>query len=109
MPTTETIELSRSLAEMGMPIRFLIVNGILPPLFSAKERLALERVGAFDVRTPGDSAIAAGRDRATRERMQAESLERLRRELAGPAVFLPLLMEDAAQPEAIRELARRVP
>jgi len=48
------------------------------------------------------------RDRATRERVQAESLNRLSKELPVPPAFLPLLMEDAATPAAIRQLARRV-
>jgi anion-transporting ArsA/GET3 family ATPase len=108
MPTTETLELARALTEMGLPIRCVVVNGVLPPLFSKEERAALEGVEVFKVRTPGDAAIAVGRDRATRERVQAESLERLSRELAVEAVFLPLLMEDAARPEPIRRLARRM-
>ncbi|HZU82648.1 MAG TPA: ArsA family ATPase [Polyangiaceae bacterium] len=108
LPVTETIELARSLAEMGLPLRRLVVNSVLPPLFSQKERAALEALGEFEVRTPGDAALAAGRDRATRERLQAESLERLGRELAVERAFLPLLMEDAARPEAVRHLARRL-
>ena len=55
-----------------------------------------------------DAAIVAGRHRATRERVQAESLARLSSELSVPATFLPLLMEDAARPEAIQLLAKRL-
>ena len=58
--------------------------------------------------TRGSAAIVAGRDRAMRERVQAESLARLSNELAVPPTFLPLLMEDAARPEAIRWLAKRL-
>jgi anion-transporting ArsA/GET3 family ATPase len=108
MPTTETIELSRALAEMNLSIFRVVVNGVLPPLFSKQERAALEGAGLFEVRTPGDAAVAAGRDRATRERVQGESLERLSRELAIEPLFLPLLVEDAARPEPIRSLARRM-
>ncbi|HEY8038896.1 MAG TPA: ArsA family ATPase [Polyangiaceae bacterium] len=108
MPTTETIELARALTEMGLPIGRVVVNGVLPPLFSREERVVLEAVGRIESRTPGDAAVAAARDRATRERVQAESLNRLSRELPVPPAFLPLLMEDAARPDAIRQLARRV-
>jgi anion-transporting ArsA/GET3 family ATPase len=108
MPTTETIELARALAHLGLPIGRVVVNAVLPPLFSKEERAVLEGIAPFQARTPGDAAIAAARDRATRERVQAESLERLSREMTTEAIFLPLLMEDAARPEAIRSLARRV-
>jgi len=60
------------------------------------------------VRTRGDAAIVAGRHRAIRERVQAESLARLSSELPVAATFLPLLMEDAARPDAIRWLAKRL-
>jgi anion-transporting ArsA/GET3 family ATPase len=111
MPTTETIELARALVEMGLPIGRVVVNGVLPPLFSRKERAILEALpagppgGAF---TRGDAALEAARQRAVRERVQAESLNRLSKELPVPPAFLPLLMEDAAKPDAIRQLAKRV-
>jgi anion-transporting ArsA/GET3 family ATPase len=108
MPTTETIELAAALAEMGLPVGRVVVNGVLPPLFSREERAALESLPVFEVHTPGDSALYASRDRAARERAQAESLGRLSRELAVPPSFLPLLFEDAANPGAIRQLAKRV-
>jgi hypothetical protein len=40
--------------------------------------------------------------------VQAESLNRLSRELSVPPTFLPLLFEDAATPEAIERLSKRV-
>ena len=107
MPTTETIELARALVELKLPIWRVVVNCVLPPLFSKEERAVLEGA-VLDVRSRGDAALVAGRDRATRERVQAESLARLSSELAVPATFLPLLMEDAARPEAIRWLAKRL-
>jgi anion-transporting ArsA/GET3 family ATPase len=108
MPTTETIELARALAEMGLPIGRVVVNGVLPPLFSRDERAVLEAIPRIDVRSPGEAALVAARDRATRERVQAESLNRLSRELSVPPTFLPLLFEDAATPEAIERLSKRV-
>ncbi len=108
MPTTETIELAHGLVEMGLKVNRVVVNGVLPPLFSREERAALEGLAPFEAHTPGEAALSAARDRATRERMQAESLNRLSSELTVPATFLPLLLEDAANPEAIRQLAKRV-
>ena len=108
MPTTETIELARSLGDLGLPVARVVVNGVLPPIFSRDERAALEKAELGEVRTTGDAAVAAARDRAIRERVQAESLSRLSRELPVPAAFLPLVMGDAANPAAIRSLAARM-
>jgi anion-transporting ArsA/GET3 family ATPase len=108
MPTTETIELAAALRQMRLAVRRVVVNCVLPPLFSKGERAALEALAPFDPAARGDAAIAAGRGRASRERLQAESLARLASELEVEAVFLPQLMEDAAQPDAIRRLSRRV-
>jgi anion-transporting ArsA/GET3 family ATPase len=108
MPTTETIELAHGLVEMGLKVNRVVVNGVLPPLFSREERAALEGLPPFEAHTPAEGALSAARERATRERLQAESLNRLSRELTVPAAFLPMLLEDAANPEAIRQLAKRV-
>jgi anion-transporting ArsA/GET3 family ATPase len=108
MPTTETIELAGALREMGLPIGRVVVNGVLPPLFSPEERTTLTDLPVIEVKSGADAAVAAGRDRAAREILQAESLNRLSRSLAVAPSFLPLLFEDAANPEAIRRLARRL-
>ncbi|MFO0674921.1 MAG: ArsA family ATPase [Polyangiaceae bacterium] len=112
MPTTETLELARALSgELQIPIGNLVVNGMLPPLFSKDERetlLAASVTRAEAEADAGAAAILAGRNRAVRERVQAESLARLADALPVPTIFLPLLFEDAATPSAIRELAKRV-
>ena len=112
MPTTETIELAKALREeLRLPIGKIVVNGVLPPLFSKAERAALEATGSGDTPagdTPADAALAAARSRATRERVQAESLLRLSKELPIAPSFLPQLFEDAAQPAAIKDLAKRM-
>lgn len=111
MPTTETIELASALRELGLPIGRVVVNCVLPPLFSKEERAALVAVtpNASNATTEaGEAALAAARDRSTRERVQAESLNRLSHELPVPPAFLPLLMQDAANPESIAQLAKRV-
>ncbi len=108
MPTTETIELAGALTgELGMSISRVVVNGVLPPLFSREERDVLERL-AVDPRDAGTSALESARVRSVRERVQSESLARLAKELPIEPAFFPLLFEDAANPAAIRELAKRL-
>jgi anion-transporting ArsA/GET3 family ATPase len=108
MPTTETIELAAALGELRLPVSRVVVNCVLPPIFSPEERQALAAASPKGTAQRGDAAITAGAGRAVREQLQAESLKRLARELPVPPAFLPLIMEDAARPEVIRHLSRRV-
>ena len=109
MPTQETIELAAALKnELKLPIAKIVVNGVLPPLFSKEERATLEAMPPFDPADAGSAALLSGQARATRERVQAESLARLSMELPIRPAFFPLLFEDAANPGSIRELAKRV-
>jgi anion-transporting ArsA/GET3 family ATPase len=108
MPVTETIELCASLRDMGLSIARVVVNAVLPPLFSVAEREALDKLEQTEPRTRGEAAIAAAQAHAARERMQAEALGRLARELAVRTTTLPLLFDDVAGPEAIRQLAERL-
>jgi anion-transporting ArsA/GET3 family ATPase len=108
MPVTETIELCRSLAQMGLSVRRVVANAVLPALFSEVERTALEGLPVFEPRTPGEGALLAAKNRATRERLQAEMIGRLSRELPVRPVMLPLLIEDVAGPQAVSRLAARV-
>ncbi|MCL2447406.1 MAG: ArsA family ATPase [Polyangiaceae bacterium] len=108
MPTTETIELAAALDELGLPIGRVVVNGILPPLFSPAERHALSTWPTAVPGSPGEAALLAGQNRAAREALQAESLNRLSRSLPVTPSYLPMLFEDAARPEAIRKLVKRI-
>ncbi len=109
MPTTETIELASSIRdELKLPIGKIVVNGVLPPLFSRAERAVLEAMGPLEGDAAEVAVLAAGRSRAARERVQAASLHRLAEELPIAPSFLPLLFEDAATPSAIRELSKRM-
>ena len=108
MPVTETVELSSALTkELGMHIASVVVNGVLPPLFSKEERAVLEPLSIVP-KDAGTSALASACSRAVRERVQAESLARLERELPIKPAFFPLLFEDAARPDAIKLLAQRL-
>jgi anion-transporting ArsA/GET3 family ATPase len=109
MPTTETIELARAIRdELKLPIGKIVVNGVLPPLFSKEERGALIAADPPEGTSGPAAVLAASRSRALREQTQAEALHRLSEELPIPPSFLPQLFEDAARPAAIRELAKRV-
>jgi anion-transporting ArsA/GET3 family ATPase len=111
MPTTETIELAGALSELGLRVGRIVVNCVLPRLFSDAEHAALEALPEADSwapKTPAERVVYEAKDRAAREHIQAESVQRLTRALPVKPVFLPLLFEDAATPAALRELARRV-
>ena len=108
MPTTETIELAGALTgELGMSIARVVVNCVMPPLFSPEEREKLEALHVTPT-TEGTSALDSARARATRERVQSDSLARLSKNLPIEPAFFPLLFEDASQPRAIQELAKRL-
>ncbi len=106
MPATETLELASALKnELLLPIGRVVVNFVLPRLFSAVEASALAAV-RFDGDERWDSAVAAARARAAREHVQAESLVRLADGLGVGLTYVPQLFEDAATPHAIAVLAR---
>jgi len=116
MPATETIELISAIrGELGLPVLQAVVNGVLPQLFSASERVELLRDPALlDVDAPytsagtTTSALVAGARRAIRERVQAESLERLKRSVELPTVYLPFLFDEASTVQGTRILAKHL-
>ena len=87
-----------------MPVALLVINQVLPELFSPEERALLLEPRSLDRNKPGDEAIATGVRRAIRERIQAESLIRLDA-LAVKSVRLPLLLSGAETEDALRTLA----
>lgn len=116
MPVTETVELVTTIrAELKLPVLKVIINGVLTPLFSEAERDALTQdTRLLDISAPsrtagtGESAIVAGARRAVRERVQAESLARLKRELDLPSVRLPFLFDEAGMVAGTRILASKL-
>jgi anion-transporting ArsA/GET3 family ATPase len=116
MPATETVELVTAIrGELELPVLELVVNGVLSPLFSERERDALLGVpGLLDPSAPARAetashrALVAGARRAARERVQSESLGRLERELDLPRVVLPFLFDEASTLEGTRKLAERL-
>ncbi len=116
MPATETIELVSAIQdELSLPVLRVIINGVLPQLFTPNERTELLSDAALlevdaPLKTAGTSASAlvAGARRAIRERVQAESLERLRKHIALPISYLPFLFDDASTVQGTRVLAKQL-
>ena len=105
MPTNESLQLCAALRdELTLPIAEIVVNSLLPPLFSKADASALEQLGALDPSTPARAVLSSGVRRATRERIQDESLMRLTA-LGVPLRKLALLMDGAATPEAVLRLS----
>lgn len=113
MPTQETLDLVTTIdRELSLPVLRLVINGVLPPLFSPAERerlAALSDLLSIDApdRTQNapECALVAGARRAVRERVQAESLERLAKESTLPQMKLPYLFDEASTAQGTRMLA----
>ena len=108
MPVNETIELIGGVeGELGLHVQQLVVNGMLPPLFSPEEREALLIPRAPSASAAGEIALGAGARRAVRERVQAQSLSRLNKETTAPKLYLPYLFDGAESLPQLVELVKR--
>ena len=113
LPATETLELIGAIDDdLRLPLGALVVNGLLPRLFSDGEARELATTLAADADqggtvdpSPGASGVRAAARRAVQERAQAASLERLVAGTDLPRIVLPYLFEDAATPAAIEKLS----
>jgi len=112
LPATETLELIAAIDDdLRLPLGALVVNGVLPVLFSEDEARELATVlgngggGAEPESTSGASGVRAAARRAVQERAQAASQARLVAGTDLPRIVLPYLFEDAAKPGAIEKLA----
>ena len=104
MPTNESLELCAALrTELALPLLAVVVNQVVPALFSVTERDALADLAEPVETDPAALALAAGIRRAAREQVQAQSLERLA-SLGAPQLRLPFLVEGAASLPAVRKL-----
>jgi len=106
MPTNETVELCAALqSELSLPIAELIVNGLVPQLFSAEERAVLRPLTDLEASSDALMVLASGVRRAAREAIQESSVQRLAA-LGIPLRNLPLLLDGAATAAAVALLAR---
>lgn len=105
MPATESIEMSKALTgELGLRIARVVVNGLLPPLFTADERakfMAAEPALLLEAPAP----VRASAHRAWRERVQADALLRIRSELVFETRTLPFLFERPSRSVDLQKLA----
>lgn len=91
LPTNETRELYAALREqLGLPVRGLIINRMLAPLFSSAER---DWLSGLPEPTASDAKLTllarVSRARAFREQVQESCVKRLRESIAAPCVELP--------------------
>lgn len=104
MPVTETSELAEALREeLGVPLRLIVANALVDPVFSDEQRRAL-----LD-HMPADRSemLDAAKRRAAREQIQAENLARLRA-LGAPMCALPYVFDHADAPQAVALLGKRL-
>jgi anion-transporting ArsA/GET3 family ATPase len=108
MPANETLELHKALrTELRMHPHTLVVNQVLPRLFTPAERPA---VAGLAPRVPTTSPLhgiaLAGRARAIREEVQEQSLAKLAQGLPSlPRVTLPMLFVPEFRREALESLS----
>jgi anion-transporting ArsA/GET3 family ATPase len=114
LPATETLELIGAIDDdLRLPLGALVINGVLPTLFSEAEADELvtvlengkDRGAPGSPSASGDSGVRAAARRAAQERAQAASQARLVAGTGMPRIVLPYLFEDAATPAAIEKLA----
>jgi anion-transporting ArsA/GET3 family ATPase len=106
MPTNETLELCGALRdELTLPIAEVVINSLLPKLFSSSEAQQLERLGPLSPGSPARAVLDSGVRRAARELIQDQCIERLGR-IGAPLRRLELLLDGAANPDAVLRLAK---
>jgi anion-transporting ArsA/GET3 family ATPase len=103
MPVNETLELgSRLQAAIGMTLDAIVVNGVYPERFTAKEAEEL-RAHAGE-----SSSVRAALVEHERGRIQRGHLRRLRREAEAPVTTLPFLFEPEIGLDAYGTLAAKL-
>jgi anion-transporting ArsA/GET3 family ATPase len=107
LPTNETLELNAAVrGELGLPVCGLVANMVLPRLFRDGEPALLDAAAQLVAAGSAAGALAAAQARATREAIQAECIERLRRELGVPTYELPLLFARDFRRAQVEQLSR---
>ncbi|HKY39763.1 MAG TPA: ArsA family ATPase [Polyangiaceae bacterium] len=105
MPVNESLELCQALqGELGLPLLALVINQVVPELLTALE---VDELAVLEEPTgpdPAEQALASGIRRAAREKVQTESLERLRA-IAALQLRLPYLPEGVSSLAALTQLA----
>jgi len=108
MPVNETIDLEGRLRdELGMGLSGILVNGVLPERFSAKEAKAIESVrdaGSAQAREALAAALAA----RIRARSQRSQLARLRRGTEARVATLPFVLQRELERDDLEALSHEL-
>jgi anion-transporting ArsA/GET3 family ATPase len=105
LSVSETLELEDRVAgALGRPLDAVVVNGVLPRRFSARD---VERLTARNGAV-APAVVAAARRQHGQGSAQQSQLARLRRHAAAPVTTLPLVPAARLRVEDVRELARRL-
>jgi len=109
MPVTETLELGGRLHDaVGLGLDMIVVNGLYPDRFRAKDAAALRAAATDSLPPDARAAVQAALAEHGRARSQRAHLRRLRRESGVPVHTLPFLFDaDLGLPE-YRTLARKL-
>jgi anion-transporting ArsA/GET3 family ATPase len=108
MPVNESIELHAALTqELRLPMAAVAVNGLVPRLFEPSEGEWVTReCNASQPDQLVHTLLLAGRRRFARERLQAEAVERLSREIPLPQIKLPQMVVSELKRKEIEELSK---
>jgi anion-transporting ArsA/GET3 family ATPase len=108
MPVSESIELYGALRnELGLPVVGVAVNGLIEQLFDERESGVVSAAAqATDSEALLYNLLRAGRRRILRERVQAEGIERIAKELPLPRYQLPQLFVPELKRAGLEQLSR---
>jgi anion-transporting ArsA/GET3 family ATPase len=107
MPANETIELYAAVtSELKLPVARLVLNAVLPPLFSAEERKEIcELPKKLSPGTTLASLVLASRARALREGVQEDAEKRLDDTLKLERTNLPYIFTAAFDRNDVEQLS----
>jgi anion-transporting ArsA/GET3 family ATPase len=110
MPVKEAMDLRAKVSAMGIPLGYVIVNGVQTPLLNAREEEDLRRLreitgGRFAELGPLDDAA---RWRLDRLRNQEVHLAQVRRHIPLPRIELPFVHDRELRSSAIEFLAQKL-
>ena len=109
MPVNETLELGPRLVDaVGLGLDAVVVNGLYPERFSAKEAATLRAVAADSPAPGAREAIRAALTEHERARAQRTHLRRLKRDVGAPVHTLPFLFEAEVGLNEYRTLAAKL-
>ncbi|MGI8804622.1 MAG: hypothetical protein ACR2IN_02855 [Thermoleophilaceae bacterium] len=108
MPVNETIDLERRLRdELGRELSHVLVNGLFPGRFSAKEAKAIEALNGAGSPAARET-LAAALSADVRARSQRSQLARLRRGTSAAVSTLPFLLTPELELGDLEALSREL-